>query len=77
MNLAYGSLYMDTGETWSLAKTQIDDVSKKKPEKWFFDVLCKENQIEEGKKMVDKIFEYIESLGMKAEVKLCLGNGKN
>lgn len=72
--VAYGSLYMDTGEKFELAKTQIDDVSKQKPIRWFFDVIIKENQENEGKYMVDLIFQYIESLGYKAEVALSVGD---
>lgn len=68
--IAYGSLYMDTGEGFEIVAEQVIAARKKKPKCWYFDVVIKPDEIEAGKKMVDAVFEYIESFGIKAYVAL-------
>ena len=69
--VAYGSLYMDEGETWEThGKHQIDNILKSKDVIAFgFDVLGSEEDRIEGEKLAKQIQEYAKS--KRPDLNLC------
>lgn len=48
-SVAYGTMYMDSGEKLDSALEQVDTLSKKAPFMFFFDIICTPNQLDTAK----------------------------
>jgi hypothetical protein len=59
---AYGALYMNNGEKINEAKDNIAELSKQKPDLWFFDIICTPNQMPAGKEWAPFLTGYMQGL---------------
>lgn len=60
-NIAYGSLYVDRGETFELVEKQINYFADQdpKPTIIFFDILGRESDRVTGEKYVPRLIQYV------------------
>jgi len=59
VGVAYGLLRMKTGEKIEVAEDQIQRLSKKELQAWFFDIICTPNQIPTAKVVAEDVLTLI------------------